>query len=251
MLVWLLLYTHVLLAQDQSVEEYCFSSIPKMKEVSARLKFILVPVDKTQEDKNCFTVSTPSHRRELIQQYVKRLDPSVNVGFSSAQIRTEPCRIKVEKIRLNSKQEANAGVSPEQAISLQVDQSSESAKDVTTIQTLKEFELTMNQEVVKGECRAINSTRYEISLEIRRDPLPLAPPLAAGMIIPVDGTQKIKTQETSKLQTTIQLNAGETIEIGSVLKNLTDQASKIDVNSGATIDQTNIKQNEKILLSID
>jgi predicted nucleotidyltransferase len=67
----------------------------------------------------------------------------------------------------------------------------------------------------------------------------------------VDGTQKIKTQETSKLQTTIQLNAGETIEIGSVLKNLTDQASKIDVNSGATIDQTNIKQNEKILLSID
>ena len=251
MLLWLLLYTHVLLAQDQSVEEYCFSSIPKMKEVSARLKFILVPVDKTQEDKNCLTVNTPSHRRELIQQYVKRLDPSVNVGFSSAEIRTEPCRIKVEKIRLNSKQGANAALLPEQSISLQADQSSATGKDVTTIQTIKEFELTVNQEVVKGECRAINSTRYEISLEIRRDPLPLAPPLASGMIIPADGNQKIKTQETSKLQTTIQLNAGETIEIGSVLKNLTDQASKIDVNSGATIDQTNIKQNEKILLSID
>jgi hypothetical protein len=251
MLLWLLLYTQVLLAQDQSVEEYCFSSIPKMKEVSARLKFILVPVDKTQEDKNCFTVSTPQHRRELIQHYVKRLEPSVNVGFSSAEIRTEPCRIKVEKIRLNSKQGTNAGLSPEQAISLQADQSSESARDVTKIQTLKEFELTVNQEVVKGECRVINSIRYEITLEIRRDPLPLAPPLSPGMIIPISGTQKTKTQETSKLQTTIQLNAGETIEVGSVVKTLTDQVSKVDVNSGATIDQMNVKQNEKILLSID
>ena len=251
MLLWLLLYAQVLLAQDQSVEEYCFSSIPKMKEVSARLKFILVPVDKTQEDKNCFTVSTPSHRRELIQQYVKRLEPSVIVGFSTAEIKTEPCRIKVEKIRLNSKQATNAGLSPEQPISFQVDQSSESARDVTTIQTLKEFELTVNQDVVKGECRVINSIRYEISLEIRRDPIPLAPPLPSGMIIPVNGTQKIKTQETSRLQTTIQLNAGESIEIGSVVKTLTDQRSKIDVNSGATTDQMNVKQNEKILLSID
>ncbi len=251
MLLWLLLYAHVLLAQDQSVEEYCFSSIPKMKEVSARLKFILVPIDKTQEDKNCFTVTTSPHRRELIQQYVKRLEPSVNVGFSTAEIRTEPCRIKVEKIRLNNKQGANAGLSPEQAISLKVDQSTESAKDVTTIQTLKEFELTVNQDVVKGECRVINSIRYEISLEIRRDPLPLAPPLPAGMTIPMTGTEKMKTQETSKLQTTIQLNAGETIEIGNVVKTLKEQASQVDANSSATIDQMNLKQNEKILLSIE
>ena len=251
MLLWLLLYAQVLLAQDQSVEEYCFSSIPKMKEVSARLKFILVSVDKTQEDKNCFTVSTPSHRRELIQQYVKRLEPSVNVGFSTAEIKTEPCRIKVEKIRLNSKQGINAGLSLEKPISLQVEQTIESAKDITTIQTLKEFELIVNQDVVKGECRFINSIRYEISLEIRRDPLPLTPPVPAGMIVPLSETQKIKTQETSKLQTTIQLNAGETIEIGSVVKNLKDQTSKIDVNSGATAEQMNVTQNEKVLLSID
>ena len=251
MLLWLLLYTQVLLAQDQSVEEYCFSSIPKMKEVSARLKFILVPVDKTQEDKNCFTVSTPRHRRELIQQYVKRLEPSVNIGFSSAEIRTEPCRIKVEKIRLNSKQGANAGLFPDQPISLQADQSSESAKDVTTIQTIKEFELTVNQDVVKGECRVINSIRYEISLEIRRDPQPLTPPVPIGTTVPSMETQKIKTQETSSLQTTIQLNAGETIEIGSVVKNLKDQANKVDIHSGASANQMNVVQNEKIFLSID
>jgi hypothetical protein len=251
MLLWLLLYTQVLLAQDQSVEEYCFSSIPKMKEVSARLKFILVPVDKTQEDKNCFTVITPRHRRELIQQYVKRLEPSVNVGFSSAEIKTEPCRIKVEKIRLNSKQGVNAGLFPEQPISLQADQSSESAKDVTTIQTIKEFELTVNQDVVKGECRVINSIRYEISLEIRRDPQPLTPPVPTGTTVPSMETQKIKTQETSSLQTTIQLNAGETIEMGSVVKNLKDQATKIDIQSGASANQMNVLQNEKIFLSID
>jgi hypothetical protein len=251
MLLWLLLYAQVLLAQDQSVEEYCFSSIPKMKEVSARLKFILVPVDKTQEDKNCFTVSTPSHRRELIQQYVKRLEPSVNVGFSTAEIRTEPCRIKVEKIRLNIKQGANVGFFPDRPISLQVDQSSQSAKDITTIQTLKEFELTVNQDVVKGECRFINSIRYEISLEIRRDPLPLAPPIPSGMVVPVNENQKINLQETSRLQTTLQLNVGETIEIGSVVKNLKDQANKLGVNSGATVDQMNVMQNEKTLLSID
>ena len=252
MILWLLLYAQIALAQnDPAIEEYCFSSVGKMKDVSTRLKFILIPADKTQEDKNCFTVSTPSHRRELIQNYIKRLEPAVQIGFSSAEIRREACRIKVEKIKTKNKQSIGGGLSNGLIPSAGTDQSSGESRDVTSIQTLKEFELTVNQDVVKGECRAINPSRYEISIEVRKDAIPLLPPIPPGIVVLVPDAQIPKVQETSHLQTTLQLNSGERIEIGSVVKNLKDDVSNIDINSGAALEKNTGVQYEKIFLSIE
>lgn len=252
MILWLLLYTQFALAQDEpAIEEYCFSSVVRMKEVSTRLKFILVPADKTQEDKNCFTVSTPPHRRELIQNYVRRLEPAVQIGFSSAEVRRNPCHIKVEKIKIKDKEATGASISTGLIPSVATVQANREARDVTSIQTLKEFELTVNQDVVKGECRAINSIRYEISLEVRKDAVPLLPPLPPGTVAVVPAAQAAKVQETSRLQTTLQLNSGERIEIGSVVKNLKDGATTLDLNSGVAVENTNGTQNEKVYLSID
>ncbi|MBA2404150.1 MAG: hypothetical protein H0V66_05215, partial [Bdellovibrionales bacterium] len=122
---------------------------------------------------------------------------------------------------------------------------------VTTIQTLREFELTVNQDVVKGECRAINPTRYEITLEVRKEAIPLIPPVPAGTIVVVPAAQAMRVQETSRLQTTLQLNNGERIEIGSVVRNLTNGTSNLDINSGAAIEKTTGLQNEKVFLSIE
>jgi hypothetical protein len=252
MILWLLLYTQFALAQDDpAIEEYCFSSVGKMKEVSARLKFILVPADKTQEDQNCFTVSTPVHRRELIQNYIRRLEPAVQIGFSSAEIRRPPCNIRVEKIKTRTQQSIGGGLSTGLIPSAGTNQATGESKDVTTIQTLKEFELTVNQDVVKGECRAINPSRYEISLEVRKDAIPLLPPIPPGTIVVVPDAQIPKVQETSRLQTTLQLNSGQRIEIGSVVKNLKDDASSLDINSGAAIEKTTGTQHEKVFLSIE
>ena len=251
MFLWLLLYTQFALAQDPAIEEYCFSSVGKMKEVSTRLKFILVPADKTQEERNCFTVSTPSHRRELIQNYIRRLDPAVQIGFSSAEVRREPCHIKVEKIKTKLKDAIGGGLSTGLIPNAETTQVTGESKDVSSIQTIKEFELTVNQDVIKGECRAINPTRYEISIEVRKDSKPLIPGLPPGSIVVVPDAQIPKDQETSSLKTTLQLNIGERLEIGSVVKNLKDEARKIDLNSGIAIENTDGTQHEKVFLSIN
>jgi len=252
MILWLLLYSLIALAQnDSAIDEYCFSSVPRMKQVSSKLKFILVPADKTQEDKNCLTVNTPSHRKELIQNYIKRLDPAVQIGFTSSPIRTNPCHIKVERVHTKQKDSLGGSVSTNLNATIESSETLGESSEVLTIQTLKEFELTVNQDVIKGECRIINPSRYEISLEVRKDAIPLIPPIPPGAVVVVPDSALQKVQETSRLQTTLQLNSGERLEIGSTVKKLKDDAHKIDLNTGLAVEKTDGIQNEKVFLSIN
>ena len=251
MILWLLLFSQMAFASDPVIEEYCFGSAPKMKEVSARLKFILVPVDKLQENANCFTVSTPPHRRELIQGYVRRLEPAVQIAFSSVEIKRDPCEIRVEKQKTKRAQNTQGNVDTTFNPAASTEQIIQDRNDVTKIQTLKDFELSVNQDTIKGECRVINPNRYEISIEVKKEARPLIPPVPAGTIVVVPDAQIPKDQETSHLQTTIQLNRGERIELGSVVGQLKNNGKKIDLDSGANLELQNGTQTEKIFLSID
>lgn len=257
MILWPLLYISLASSGaasqeiDNAIEEYCFSSSSQMKSVASRLKFILVPADKVQEESNCLTVSTPAHRRELIQNYVRRLEPNVSIKFSSAEIKKDPCHIKVERIKnVNSDTQAG-GINTRLNPTANGTKVTQTSSEVSKIQTLKEFELTVNQSVVKGECKAINSTRYDITIEVRKDAAPLLPPVPPGTILVIPDAQIPKPQETSKLVTTLQLTQGEVIELGSVVKNLQNDGKKIDINSEATIEMTAGTSVEKVYLSID
>lgn len=254
-IIWLVLFSLSAFSQDQAIEEYCFSSVPKMKEVKDKLKFILVPVDKVQENNNCFTVSTSSHRRELIQSYVRRIEPAVSINFSSAEIKRDPCQIKVEKIKNINLENNNAGVTLDNGnlgLNASTANTAGSGKDVTSIQTLKEFELTVNQDVIKGECRMITPNRYEIVLEVRKDPKPLIPAsVPPGTVVVIPDAQIPPPQETSRLQTTLQLNRGDRIEIGSVVKNLKNDTKKADVAVGANVDNSDGVHTEKVFLSME
>ena len=87
-------------ADDElSVETYCFSSEMVRARVEKKLSSILVNSDKVEAESNCLTVQMRPHRRELLQSYTRKLDPDMNVTFSSAEIKREPCRLQVEKIR--------------------------------------------------------------------------------------------------------------------------------------------------------
>lgn len=251
MILWLLLFSQIALASDPVIEEYCFASAPKMKEVSARLKFILVPVDKLQQNANCFTVSTPTHRRELIQGYVRRLEPAVQIAFSSVEIKREPCEIRVEKQKTKRTQNTEGSVSNALVASATTEQIIQDRNDVTRIQTLKDFELTVNQDTIKGECRVINSNRYEVNISVIKEAKPLIPPVPAGTVVIVPDAQIPKNQETSRLQTTLQLNRGERIELGGVVGQLKNNGKKIDLESGADLELQNGTQSEKIFLTID
>jgi hypothetical protein len=251
MIIWLLFLSLTTVAQDNAIEEYCFSSPGKMEQVLNKTRFILVPADKIQTDRSCFTVNTPSHRRELIQNYVKRIDSNVSISFSSAELRREHCRIKVEKIK-NLKRDTTSGeLNTNQTFGASAEQQRGETKDVASIQTMKEFELTVNQDSILGECRAITPDRYEITIQVKKEARPLLPPVPPGTVVIVPDAKIPPPQETSNLTTTVQLNRGQKLELSGVLKDLKNSAQKADLNSGVGLENTEGAETEKVFLLIE
>lgn len=247
--MWLFFFLPLAFSQEASVEEFCFSSPVRMQEVSLRLKSILLPIDQFSTSGNCFTVQTPARRRELIQSYVRRLDPDVSISFSSAELRRDPCRIKIERFRNNQSQQTEVGLN--QTLNADQSKTSEVASETMQVQTLKEFELTYNQLLIKGECRYITPNRYEIQLEARKDPKPLLPPLPEGSTVIIQNSPKPENEQTSSLKTQLQLTRGERIEIGSVMKDETGQNHTIKINPSAAAGQSDSQSTEKVFLSLE
>jgi hypothetical protein len=243
MILWLLIFQISSFAQDltPAVEEYCFTSEARLKQLFPRIKFMLIPTDQELVSSNCLTIKTSSYRRELIQSYVTRLDPSVQIKFSSAEPKREPCRLKVEKIKTII-MTTSEGVLNTDLMKVSIDgnakQKSQDIKETNSIQTLKEFEIAMNQSSIRGECHYVTADRYDISLEVRKDPAPAA---SGAAII----------QETSSLKSTLQLGRVDRVELGSILKELNGNSTELDMKTGVQIEKNEGEQMEKIFLSID
>lgn len=251
MFIWLLFLSLSTFAQDNAIEEYCFSSPSKMLMVLNKTKFILVPADKVQSDGSCFTVNTPSHRRELIQNYVRRIDSNVGISFSSVEFKREHCHIKVEKIKKLQRDTTAGSMATNSSIGISTDQQRGESKDISTIQTMKEFELAMNQESILGECRAITPDRYEIKIEVKKEARPLLPPTLPGTVVVIPDAKIPPPQETSNLTTTVQLTRGQKIELGSIVKDLKNDGKKLDVSSGVSIENSEGSEIEKVFLYIE
>jgi hypothetical protein len=256
MTIWpilIMIYTTAF-AQEMAIQEYCFSSPVRMTQVLHRLKFILVPSDEIQKSERCAIIKSSPHRRELIQGYLRKLEPEIQINFSSAEIKRDPCRLKVERIK-NLKNETTAvdgnlqinGVSV--AASNQI--KNQESTEVMSIQTLQDFELSVQQNVVKGTCKALTPGRYEISLEVRKDPPILHPQLPPGTIINQASLPLPKNQETTKLMTTLQLSTGQKIEIGKLIKDLKEKNKGIDLSSGVEANETRDESIEQVFISLE
>src|SRR5690606_37824357 len=129
---------------------------------------------------SCLTVMAPPHRRELIQAYARRVDTEVKISFSSAEINSEPCKLKVERVKQSKGNDLNASANTN--VSVTQSESKGAASDTMQVITLNKFELSYNQDLIQGNCKYITPNRYEISLEVRKDPKPLIPPVPPGTI---------------------------------------------------------------------
>lgn len=209
-----------------------------MIKVNSGLKVILIPSDSVQTSDNCLIISMKPHRRELIQSYIRHLAPTASVSFSSAEIRRDPCRLKIEKVADKGHAELRGSVSKFPHVTIQNQR--EQGTSISSIQTLDSFELTVNQDVVKGNCRFITPERYEVSLEVRKGPKPQISPWI-----------RKEDEETSLLQTTLQLTKGSRVEVSSVIKELKDKNGRVEISKGAVLKKDSEKQTEKVFLSLD
>ncbi len=249
MLWWPFIFIMQAFSIDLTVEKYCYPSESQMRASFRELKTILVPSDKAQADGVCINIQMAPHRHELIQQYLRRLDPSVSISFSSADIRREPCKLKVEKVKnLNqATTSVNIDGSPNAVSSVTESQST----DTMQIQTINEFELSVNQDSIKGNCRYIGPHRYEITLTARKDLKPLLPPTSPGTVVIINQAELPNNQETSSLQTQLSLSRGDKIEIGGVIKDLRGKSREIKIDPSINSEQTNGQSQEKVWLSLE
>lgn len=246
MMIMLLLFTGLVMAEDMSSEKYCFSSSVQVaqKKVSA----IQVPSDVVTVDENCLVIQMRPHRRELIQRYILSSIPGSTVSFSSEDLRREPCKLKVERIKKKESDSTNVGVNNQSATVSQTE-SSGSQIETMDIQTLKEFELTVDQSQVLGSCRYINQNRYEISLEVRKNLKPIVPvvlPPGAAVVT----NQAPPDQETGALRTQIQLSRGDKIDLGGMIKNTNSKGRIVDIKPEFKLETTDQEASEKVFLSL-
>lgn len=248
MLITLLLFSFLTFADEMASEKYCFSSINQSLTAKQKLSSIQVPSDVVTSDENCLVVQMRPHRRELIQRYLLTSFPGTSVTFSSEDLRREPCKLKVEKIKQKSGDVLSGGLN-QTGITINQTNSQASATETMQIQTIKDFELSVDQDEIKGTCRYLNPNRYEISLTVRKNPKPIIPVnLPPGSIIVLN--QPPPDQETMVLQTQLQLSRGERIDIGGVVKSLEKKNKNVDIRPELKIETTGNKSNETVFLGL-
>lgn len=246
MMWWPLLFASLVFAQDDAVEKYCYASMASMDRSLAQLRAIAVPSDRIEKVDSCFVVTMRPHRRELIQNYLRAADSNVSISFSSSEIKTDPCHLKVEKIKTLNQQNSQGSISSS-GIGLESGTSSATSKETLDIQTTKEFAIKVNQDAIKGECRVIGPTRYEITIQVRKDPKPALPVAAPGTVIVINPSPD---QKTLFLTTQIQLQRGERVELGGLLRDLMSKSHEINAAPKSSGESSDTKDQEKIFLSI-
>lgn len=233
----LLLFSFLSQAEDTSSEKYCFASKQHSLTAGQKFKAIQVSSDMVTVDDNCLIIQMRPHRREIIQRYLLSTFPGAYVAFSSENVRRDPCQLKVEKVKV--KEADSLDIGNQNNIVINKTNQSALSSETMQIQTLKDFELTVDQDQIKGSCRYLNSNRYEITIEVRRNPK-----------FPVVNTQPAEDQETMTLQTQLQLTRGERIELGSVVRNLKDKNNQVEITPKIEIKTSNQKVSEAVFLSI-
>lgn len=235
-------------AEDMASERYCFRNNSESLQARARFSGIQVSSDVVSIDNECLVVQMRPHRRELIQRFILSSYPEAKISFSSADIKRDPCLLKVEKIKTTNTKEISVGVNGEQIFANE-SASTGSGSETIEIQTLKEFQLSVNQDEIKGECRLINPRRYEISITVSKHPTPIAPVnTPPGTIVVLNNPPP--PQETMTLQTQLQLDLGQKVELGEIVKKLRDKSHSVDISPDAKIGSEQNTSIEKVFLSI-
>jgi hypothetical protein len=248
MWILLLFFSTFLSAQDETAtEKFCFSSTDIMA-VRKKLTMIEVSSDSISVDGKCLVAVMKTHRRELIQKYLLSNFQDMSIAFSSENLRKESCKLRIEKEKVKQGDDLDINLNRDK-LQVTLDENRGHATEEIQIQTIRDFQLSINQDEIFGKCTPLSPDRYIIALEIKKNPKPLVDQnLPPGSVIIMD--RPAPDQETMLLKTEIRLSRGERINIGNIVKNLkTDNAAANSSPSGTAKAQDQ-KQSEMVFLSL-
>ena len=135
-----------------------------------------------------------------------------------------------------------------QDLTLSQSSSSTDQKEIFLIETLREFELRIDQESIQGICQYIKPERYEITLKLKRALKPLVNNAPSSSISTV--TTPPVDQETFELVTTLQLQRGEKMNIGEVIQKTKNKNRDLNLNPSLKAKSEDYELKEAAYLSI-
>lgn len=249
MWILLLLFSFLVFSDDDMAsEKYCFPTPDQSTSALHRLSAIQVPSDKVTKESSCLIIQMRPHRRELIQKYLIGMYPNLKIDFSSAEILRESCKLKVEKITTKSSSMTSADVSA--MPSLENTSTKQNQTEEMKIETLNDFSLLVDQDAIAGKCKFIRPDLYSITIQIRKNPKPIVPVnLPPGSVVILEKAPA--DQETSLLETQVQLSRGDKIELGGIIRELKNKDQNIDIKPGLKIETTSKDSLERVFLSLD
>lgn len=248
MWILLVLFLFPAFAEEMSSEKYCFRSPTESLKARAKFSGIQVSSDVVTVDDECLVIQMKTHRRTLIQKFILSSYPDATIPFSSAEDKRDPCRLKVEKIKTINDQSVVVAADKNQILANET-RTTGSGSETMEIQTLKEFQFSVDQDEIKGECRYITPNRYEISIKVAKNPRPIVPAnLPHGTVVVLNAPPP--EEETMMLQTQVQLQTGQKIELGEVVKKLRDNNHKVEISPSAKVGTDKRTSSEQVFLSI-
>lgn len=248
MVLILIFFSLYLQADENFTNKYCFKSVNESQTAANHLKSLVLPSEELILQGECLILKIRPRRQDFIHSYISKNISNSQLVFSDANEKKQSCNLKVEKIKNLKKQDTNITIATDSSLSSNV--SKKTSNEVIRIQTIGDFELSVDQQQVRGECRYISKDLYEIKLSVIKTAKPIVPrELPPGSVIIMNSPPT--DQETSTLSTQVQLNRGQRIELGSVIKNAHDKSQNVSITPDIKI--TNFEQNnsENVYLSLE
>ena len=231
-------------AQDIVVETYCFSSVGESLKAQQSAKYLMLPADKIENKEICFSLFTTESRRELIQKYLFNSFPQMRIDYSSAEnTKDETCELIVEKIKKSNG--SDFGLT-------RFEQKNKDSREISQLKVMSgaPFELSVNEQKLTGNCRYITPTRYEINFSMKFIPKPIIPAVPEGAIVVINNPTPPEPQTGTNLTTIVQVNKGERIELGSIVRDLTDKGHAVSLVPFIDINRMEGQSSEQIFLML-
>lgn len=200
-----------------SFERYCFSSKDEVHRAQKSLENIKAPVDSVNLEANCLIVNTSERRVEIIQKYLLKIYPTMNITFSSSDTKKDECLIKVEKETVSMQNQNSLGV--QKTVTFGNAHISSNKKEISSIRATsgEDFELSYDEQTLIGNCRYISPRKYEIKFSLLFIP---------KEVNPYDPST-YKQKEGISVSTSVILSAGQRINVASISSKLNDEAKKL------------------------
>lgn len=220
------------------LERLCFNSTTEAQKAIPILNFVLVKgQDQVSPEGQCLNVSLDSTRGELFQRWVRTRLPNAQYSFSTLDAPAPECDMRVRKITTKNEQNTEGQIVFRGGVQVSAgegitDSTEESILKVTSGNRAK---LTVDQSQLEITCTVRPSGTYQLKFSLLFLPrTPFVPQnLPPGTTVVINSPPPPDQSGTS-LSTEVEARPGESINLGSITKDLNSKRHDANVPNGAS-----------------